>query len=190
MVDIKLVRSEPEFVKAAVRKREMNLDQVIDEILEIDAQRRQLSGETDALKAQQNAASKQIPQIKKAGGDVSAIMAEMKELSAKIKDADVAIGELEEKQKALLLAIPNLPDPDLKEGGKENNEPVHYFGEQPKFDFPIRNHVELCESLGLIDYERGAKIAGNGCWIYRGMGSRLEWAILNFFIDELLRDGY
>lgn len=190
MVDIKLVRSDPDFVKAAVRKREMNLDTVIDEILEIDAQRRQLSGQTDALKAEQNAASKQIPQIKKAGGDASAIMAEMKELSAKIKEADVAIGELEEKQKSLLLCIPNLPDPDLAAGGKENNEPVHYFGKQPKFDFPLRNHVELCESLGLIDYERGAKIAGNGCWIYRGMGARLEWAILNFFIDEHLRDGY
>lgn len=190
MVDIKLVRSEPDAVKAAVRKREMDLDSVIDEILEIDAQRRQLSGQTDALKAQQNAASKQIPQIKKAGGDVSAIMAEMKALSDKIKEDDAAIGELEEKQKSLLLCIPNLPDPDLKAGGKENNEPVRYFGEQPKFDFPIRNHVELCESLGLIDYERGAKIAGNGCWVYRGMGARLEWAILNFFIDEHLRDGY
>ena len=86
MVDIKLVRNDPEFVKAAVRKREMNLDTVIDEILEIDAERRRLSGETDALKAQQNAASKKIPQIKKEGGDVSAIMAEMKELSARVKE--------------------------------------------------------------------------------------------------------
>ena len=114
MVDIKLVRTDPEFVKAAVRKREMNLDAVIDEILEIDAERRQLSGQNDALKAEQNAASKKIPQIKKEGGDVSAIMAEMKELSTRIKEADVKIGELEEKQKSLLLSIPNLPDPDLK----------------------------------------------------------------------------
>lgn len=190
MVDIKLIRNDPEFVKAAVRKREMNLDAVIDEILDIDAQRRRLSGENDALKAKQNAASKQIPQIKKAGGDVSAIMAEMKELSAKIKEGDAAIGELEAKQKDLLLAIPNLPDADLAAGGKENNQPVRYFGEKPTFDFPIKNHVDLCESLGMIDYERGAKLAGNGSWVYRGWGARMEWALLNFFITEHINDGY
>lgn len=190
MVDIKLVRSNPDFVKEAVKKREMNLDAVIDEILEIDAKRRALSGENDGLKAKQNAVSKQIPQIKKEGGDVSAIMAEMKELSNKIKEGDAAIGELEDKQKDLLLGIPNLPDPDLKAGGKENNECVHQFGEKPQFDFPIKNHVELCESLGLIDYERGAKLAGNGSWVYRGWGARLEWALLNFFIDEHIADGY
>ncbi len=190
MVDIKLVRSDPEFVKAAVRKREMDLDAVIDEILEIDAKRRALSGENDGLKARQNAASKQIPQIKKAGGDVSAIMAEMKELSAKIKEGDAAIGELEDKQKTLLLSIPNLPDEDLKAGGKENNETVHLFGDKPSFDFPIKNHVDLCEGLGMIDYERGAKLAGNGSWVYRGWGARLEWALLNFFINEHISDGY
>ena len=190
MVDIKLIRSDADFVKAAVRKQEMNLDAVIDEILEIDAKRRALSGENDALKAKQNAASKQIPQIKKAGGDVSAIMAEMKELSNQIKDGDTAIGELEAKQKDLLLCIPNLPDPDLLAGGKENNQAVRVFGEKPTFDFPIKNHVELCEDLGMIDYERGAKLAGNGCWVYRGWGARLEWALLNFFIDEHIADGY
>ncbi len=190
MVDIKLVRSNPDFVKEAVRKREMDLDAVIDEILEIDAKRRALSGENDGLKAKQNAASKQIPVIKKQGGDVSAIMAEMKELSAKIKEGDVAIGELEDKQKELLLSIPNLPDADLKAGGKENNEAVNVFGDKPTFDFPIKNHVDLCEGLGMIDYERGAKLAGNGSWVYRGWGARLEWALLNFFINEHIADGY
>lgn len=190
MIDIKLVRSNPEYVKAAVRKREMDLDAVIDEILEIDAARRELSGKTDALKAQQNAASKQIPQIKKAGGDVSEIMAQMKELSAQVKEADVKIGELEAKQKELIYAIPNLPDEDLVGGGKENNAVVRVFKEKPQFSFPIKNHVELCEDLGLIDYERGAKLAGNGSWVYRGWGARLEWALLNYFIDEHIKDGY
>ncbi len=190
MIDIKLVRSNPDYVKAAVRKREMDLDAVIDEILTIDAERRQLSGKTDALKAQQNAASKKIPQMKKEGGDVSAIMAEMKELSAQIKEADVKIGELETRQKELIYAIPNLPDEDLAAGGKENNTVVRVFKEKPQFSFPIKNHVELCEDLGLIDYERGAKLAGNGSWVYRGWGARLEWALLNYFIDEHIRDGY
>ena len=190
MIDIKLVRSNPDYVKAAVRKREMNLDEVIDEILKIDAERRELSGKTDALKAQQNAASKKIPQIKKEGGDVSAIMAEMKELSNQVKENDAKIGELESKQKDLLYAIPNLPDDDLVAGGKENNQVVFTFKEQPQFSFPIKNHVELCEDLGLIDYERGAKLAGNGSWVYRGWGARLEWALLNYFIDEHIKDGY
>ncbi len=190
MIDIKLVRSNPDYVKAAVRKREMDLDAVIDEILKIDAERRELSGKTDALKAQQNAASKRIPQIKKEGGDVSQIMAEMKELSAQVKEADAKIGELEAKQKELIYAIPNLPDEDLVGGGKENNQVVRVFKEKPQFSFPIKNHVELCEDLGLIDYERGAKLAGNGSWVYRGWGARLEWALLNYFIDEHIKDGY
>lgn len=190
MLDIKLIRTEPEAVKAAIRKRELDLDAVVDQILDIDQERRGLSARIDTMKAEQNAASKKIPQMKKEGGDVSELMARMKELSARIKEEDAGLAALEEKQKDLLLSLPNLPDPDLLGGGKENNQPVRYFKEQPVFDFPAKNHVELCESLGLIDYERGAKLAGNGSWIYRGMGSRLEWALLNFFINEHLSDGY
>ncbi len=190
MVDIKLVRSNPDFVKAAVKKRDMDLDALIDEILAIDEERRQLTGAVESLKARQNAASKQIPQMKKAGEDTTALMAEMKELSETIKADGAKLAELEDKQKDLMYSIPNLPDEDLLAGGKENNAAVHYFKEQPVFDFEPKNHVDLCEGLGLIDYERGAKLGGNGSWIYRGMGARLEWALLNFFIDEHIKDGY
>lgn len=190
MVDIKLVRSNPDAVKEAVKKREMDLDSLIDDILAIDEQRRQMTSEVEQLKARQNAASKQIPQLKKAGEDTSALMAEMKTLSDQIKEEGAKLAELEDKQHELMLSIPNLPDPDLVGGGKENNAPVHVFGEQTTFDFEPKNHVELCESLGLIDYERGAKLGGNGSWIYRGMGARMEWALLNFFISEHLNDGY
>ncbi|MGN0172040.1 MAG: serine--tRNA ligase [Acutalibacteraceae bacterium] len=190
MVDIKLVRSNPDAVKEAVKKREMDLDSLIDDILAIDEQRRQMTSEVEQLKARQNAASKQIPQLKKAGEDTSALMAEMKTLSDQIKEEGAKLTELEDKQHELMLSIPNLPDPDLVGGGKENNAPVHVFGEQTTFDFEPKNHVELCESLGLIDYERGAKLGGNGSWIYRGMGARMEWALLNFFISEHLNDGY
>ncbi|MBQ9414145.1 MAG: serine--tRNA ligase [Clostridia bacterium] len=190
MVDIKLVRSNPDAVKAAVKKRGMDLDNLIDEILAIDEQRRALTAETESLRARQNAASKKIPQMKKAGEDTSALMAEMKELAEAAREKNAELAALEEKQQELMLSIPNLPDPDLVGGGKENNAPVHYWGEQPTFGFTPKNHVELCEALGLIDYERGAKLAGNGSWVYRGMGSRLEWALLNFFIDEHIKDGY
>ena len=89
-----------------------------------------------------------------------------------------------------MLSFPNLPDPDVVPGGKENNQPLYYFGEPRKFDFEPKNHVDLCTSLGLIDYPRGVKLSGNGFWIYRGMGARLEWALLNYFIDTHLNNGF
>lgn len=190
MIDIKLIRDNPDEVKAKIKKREMDLDSIVDEIREVDAAKREQLGKVEAMKAEQNAASKQIPQIKKAGGDASEIMAKMKELVTQIKEGDAKVSELEEKQKTLLLSLPNLPDNDVAAGGKEQNEPVRYFGEKPQFDFKMKNHVELCEGLGLIDYERGAKIAGAGSWLYRGWGSRLEWALLNFFINEHINDGF
>ena len=190
MLDIKLIRSNPEFIKAAAKKREYDADAIVDDILKIDAERREVTGRVETMKAEQNAASKKIPQIRKEGGDPSGLMAEMKELANKIKDCDAELSELEEKQKTLLLGLPNLPDEDVCAGGKENNKPLHYFKEQPTFDFEPKNHVDLCESLHLIDYQRGAKLAGAGSWIYTGMGARLEWALLNFFINEHIKDGY
>ena len=190
MVDIKLIRTEPDAVKAAVRKKGLDLDTVIDQILQTDAERRALGSTLDNKKAQQNAASKKMPMMRKNGEDVTELMAQMKQLSADIKQGDAQLAEIEERFNELMLCLPNLPDPDLEAGGKENNKAVHTFGEKPVFDYPIKNHVELCESLGLIDYERGAKLGGNGSWIYRGLGARLEWALLNFFITEHINDGY
>ena len=190
MLDIKLIRSNPDLVKANIKKREMNLDSTVDEILDLDVKRRELIAQADQMKAQQNAESKKIPQVKKEGGDVSALMAAMKDLSAKIKEIDEKLSALENQQTDLLLGLPNMPDEDVVAGGKEQNVPLHYFGEKPTFDFEPKNHVDLCEGLGLIDYQRGAKLAGSGSWIYRGWGARMEWAVLNFFINEHLNDGY
>ena len=190
MIDIKYLREKPEEIKARIKKREMDLDSVVDEILTVDAQKREQMGKIEAMKAEKNAASKQIPQIKKAGGDISEVMAKLKEIGVLIADGETVIKELDDKQTELLLSLPNLPDEDVCAGGKEQNEPVRYFGEKPQFAFPMKNHVELCEGLGMIDYQRGAKIAGAGSWLYRGWGSRLEWALLNFFIDEHIKDGF
>ena len=190
MLDIKLIRSNPDLVKANIKKREMNLDSTVDEILDLDVKRRELIAQADQMKAQQNAESKKIPQVKKEGGDVSALMAAMKDLSAKIKGIDEKLSALENQQTDLLLGLPNMPDEDVVAGGKEQNVPLRYFGEKPTFDFEPKNHVDLCEGLGLIDYQRGAKLAGSGSWIYCGWGARMEWAILNFFINEHLNDGY
>lgn len=190
MLDIKLIRTNPDLVKANIKKREMNLDHIVDEILDIDTKRRELTGKVEAMKAERNADTKKIPQMKKAGEDTTELMARMKALADQIKEADAELGSLEEKQQDLMLSLPNMPDENVVAGGKEQNVPLHYYGEQPKFDFEPKNHVDLCESLGMIDYQRGAKLGGNGAWIYRGAGARMEWALLNFFINEHLKDGY
>lgn len=190
MLDLKYIRAEADTVKAAIRKREMNLDGVVDAIIELDTRRRAMTAEVEAMKAEQNAVSKKMPQIKKEGGDVAAVMAQMKELSAAIKEKTAALSAVEEELKDNMLSLPNLPGDDVVAGGKEQNEQVHLFGQQPQFGFEPKNHVDLCESLGMIDYVRGAKIAGNGSWLYRGAGAQLEWALLNFFISEHIADGY
>lgn len=190
MLDIRQIRENPDRIKAAMKKRCLDLDTVVDDILKIDAKRREISTKTDQMKSEQNSVSKKIPQMKKAGEDTAPILDKMKELSAEISENAAKVSALEEQQKSLLLSLANMPDEDLAEGGKENNVAIRYFKEAPKFDFEPKNHVELCESLGLIDYERGAKLAGAGSWVYRGWGARLEWALLNFFIEEHIADGY
>ena len=128
--------------------------------------------------------------LKKQGQDVAPIFQQMAELKSQIAENDKTLTEVEAEYRTWMLSLPNLPDPDLVPGGKENNEPLRYYGEPHKFDFEPKHHVDLCTELGLIDYERGTKLAGAGFWIYTGMGARLEWALLNYFIDCHLADGY
>lgn len=190
MIDIKRIKDDPEAVKAGLRAKEVDCDAQVDRILELDAARRAAIAETEAMKAEQNKVSKEIPKLKKAGEDVAPIFAKMAELKGKIAQNDGKLTEIEAEYRTLMLSLPNLPDPDLAAGGKEHNEPLRYYGEPHKFDFQPQHHVDLCTSLGLIDYERGVKAAGTGFWMYRGMGARLEWALLNYFMDEHLKDGY
>ena len=190
MIDIQLIRSNPELIREGAKKRGFDAEKIVEEILEIDKERRSVIGKVEAMRAEQNASSREIPAIKKNGGDPSELMAKMKTLAGQIKEQSALLDEKESRQLELLASLPNMPDPDVVAGGKENNVPLHYFGEQPKFGFEPKNHVDLCESLRLIDYQRGAKLSGEGSWIYTGMGARLEWALLNFFIDEHIRDGY
>jgi len=190
VIDIKRIKDDPEAVKAGLRAKEVDCDAQVDRILELDAARRAAIAETEAMKAEQNKVSKEIPKLKKAGEDVAPIFAKMAELKGKIAQNDGKLTEIEAEYRTLMLSLPNLPDPDLAAGGKEHNEPLRYYGEPHKFDFQPQHHVDLCTSLGLIDYERGVKAAGTGFWMYRGMGARLEWALLNYFMDEHLKDGY
>ena len=190
MLDIKRIKENPEEVIELLARKGKDARETIGRIIELDGQRRVLVNETDSLKARQNAVSKQIPAMKKAGQDTAPVFAEMNALKETIRANDARISDIEQEYKDLMLGLPNLPDPDLLPGGKENNQPLRYFGEPHKFDFEPKNHVELCTSLGLVDYERGVKMGGNGFWCYKGMGARLEWALLNYFIDTHIQDGY
>ena len=188
MLDINLIRSNPEFVTEALKKREYNVD--LTELLEWDARRRAILQENENLKAESNKKSKEIPMRKKQGLDATELLNELKEIKEKIAVLDNEQGELEEKIRKFVLALPNLPAEDVVAGGKEANEVIKVFGEKPEFEYEPKNHVDLCTSLGLIDYERGVKMGGNGYWLYTGEGAKLEWALLNYFITEHIKDGY
>ena len=190
MLDIKLIKENPQEVIDRLAGKGKDAREEIAEILRLDGERRALILETDNLKAEQNKVSKEIPKMKKAGEDTAPVMARMRELSDKIKENDGKIREVESAYRDVMLSLPNLPDKDVVPGGKENNQELRRFGVPHTFDFEPKNHVDLCTDLGLIDYERGTKLSGSGFWVYRGMGARLEWALLNYFIDTHLADGY
>lgn len=162
----------------------------LDDLVKLVAERKKLQQLTETNKAEQNKLSKSVPEVKKSGGDVNALFKKVKELANENKENEERLKVVEKEIDDIWFALPNLPDKDLLPGGKENNKPIYKYKEKPVFDFALKNHVELAESLGLIDYKRAAKISGSGTWIYTNLGARLEWALLNFFISEHLADGF
>ena len=191
MLDIKLIRDNPEDVKTRLKGKLVDCDEAIDRILELDVKRRELIQKTETAKSEQNKVSKQIPEMKKNGEDTAPVIEKMNSLKAEIKVFDDELKTYDDEYTDLMLSLPNLPDTDLKPGGKENNVPIRFFGGSAGTrDFELKNHVDLCTELGLIDYERGAKLSGNGYWVYRGFGTRLEWALLNYFMETHEMDGY
>ena len=188
MLDINRIRENPEYVKEALKKKLWDAD--FTELLEWDRRKKELIQFVEGNKAEMNKLSASVPQAKKNGEDVSKIFAKVKEIAAQNKASEEELAILEEKIRNFLAELPNLPDDDLLGGGKENNKPIRTFGKKPEFNFPMKDHMELAASLGLVDYDRGAKIAGRGAWIYTNLGARLEWALLNYFISEHLKDGY
>ena len=190
MIDIKLIRETPEVIKQRLLKKGAECSEDVDRIVGLDVRRRAIIAEAGTDKAEQNTLSKQIPVIKKEGGDSSGLISQLNALKEKIREEDAELRSVEDELNELMLGLPNPPDDDLSPGGKENNEPLRYYGEPHEFGFEPKNHMELCTGLGLIDYPRGTKLAGSGFWIYRGFGARLEWALLNYFIDAHIADGY
>ena len=188
MIDVKLILEKPEYVKEALAKKLWDFDPK--PVIELSAKRLDLLKSVEANKAEQNRLSASVPALKKAGEDVKPVFAKVKELGSQNKAAEEELAKVEGQIKAILEELPNLPDDDLAAGSKENNHPIYHYGEERDFGFTPKNHVELCESLGLIDYKRAAKISGTGTWVYTNLGARLEWALLNYFIENHLQDGY
>lgn len=182
MLDIKLLRTNFEEVEKALSTRNEDFD--LSKFKDLDEKRRELLGEVEGLKAQQNATSKQIPILKKEGKDVSSIMEEMKILSDKIKVLNTDVVQVEEELNNYMLTIPNIPHPSVPRGNTdEDNVEIRRFGEPVKFDFEPKPHWDIGEELDIIDAETAAKISGSRFTVYKGLGARLERAIINFFLD-------
>ena len=204
MLDIKRIKENPDAIKAGLKAKEVDCDAIIDRILELDVQVRGLKTATETATAQKNKLAKENGKLfgqkkgmEKRGEDTATLDAQIEANKAESVRLDAEIADDAEKLKVLnaefrtaMLSLPNMPDPDMLPGGKENNQPLRYIGEKHSFDFEPKHHVDLCQNLGLIDYERGVKLAGSGNWMYTGMGARLEWALLNYFIDTHIADGY
>lgn len=188
MLDLNLIRENPEKVKAALLKRIDEID--FTELLEWDKERRELLVQVETLQNKRNTVSKEIAQLKRQGQDAEKYYTEMKELANNIKELEDKLGQYEKKIKSFIEKLPNLPDEDVLPGGKENNKVIREWGNKPEFKFQPKDHMDLVKLNDLIDYERGVKLGGNGYWIYKGYGAIFEWALLNYFIEEHTKDGY
>lgn len=191
MLDIKLIRENPDLVKKAMKTRNKDMDALVDEILEIDARRRELSAKRDQLKARQNAAGKMIPALKKEGKDVSELMAEMNAVKDAIKSDDDELTALENKQKSIMYEFPNVPSESTPLGKDDSeNVEIRRWGEPRKFDFEALAHWDIGANLGILDPETAAKVTGARFHFYRGLGARLERSIINFFLNTHTENGY
>ena len=146
--------------------------------------------EIDSYREKRNSTASRIGDMKRGEEDTTDLQAQMKDLSRRIKELEASLEETEMRIQSALEALPNMPDSDVPAGGKKCNQVLTVWGAEPKFDFKPRDHVELATRLGLIDYERGVKLGGRGYWLYHGDGARIEWALLNYFVESHLSDGY
>jgi seryl-tRNA synthetase len=184
MLDLRQIRQDPEAVRAGLARRgKAGAAESVDRVLELDAERRALITEGDELKARRNTASQQVAERRRAGDDAAELIAETRTAGERIKAIDARLREVEGEIEQLLLRVPNLLDASVPEGGEENNQVVRNWGEPRSFDFTPLPHWEIGTRLGILDLEGGARAAGSGFPAYRGLGARLQRALINFFLD-------
>ena len=189
MLDIKLLRNEPDKIREALKKRNNDLD--ITPAIELDKQRREILTDVEKKKATQNEISKKIPAMKKNGEDTAPIFKEMKELSNEIKEDDDKVRDIDAKLRDFMLRIPNIPNEDCPIGDddKENRE-LRRNGTPREFTFEPKAHWDIGTDLDILDFERGTKIAGTRFTVYKGLGARLERAVIQYFLNTHTKKGY
>jgi len=190
MLDIKILRTEPDRIREALKKRNSDLD--ITPAIDFDVKRRELLTEVEQKKAKQNEITKKVPAMKKAGENTDAIFDEMRKLSDEIKEIDKQVSEIDEELKMFMLKIPNIPSDTIPVGKDDSdNVEVRKYGEPRKFDFEPKAHWDIGEDLDILDFERGAKLTGTRFTVYKGLGARLERAVIQFFLNTNTEDsGY
>lgn len=190
MIDIKRIVESKQEVEMALSKRMKIEDMHLDEIIEIFNKRKEILKEFEEKRAQQNSFNKKMAETQKGSEEFIQLVANLKQLSSNVKELELQVSKLDSDLLSLVEVLPNIPDDDLVAGGKEANEVIKVVGEKPKLEFEIKDHVQLGTSLNLFDFERATKISGNNFAMYTGLGARLEWALINYFIDEHIKDGY
>ena len=181
MLDIKRIKENPEEAKARLATRQKNYDAEIDRLLALDVERRALIADTEAKKAEQNRISKTIPQLKKEGKDVAPIFAEMKTLSETIKTDAERLSAVDTEIEAILLSIPNIPNATVPVGKDDSeNKELRRWGTPRDFGFDPKAHWDLGKDLGILDPDTAAKVTGTRFHFYRGLGSRLERAVIKY----------
>ena len=188
MLDIELIRSDPEYVRTALLKRVDDVD--LDPILEADALRRRLTTEVDQARSERNRQAREIGKLKASGADTTEAQKQAAALGDQVTQMQAALTEAEKTLHDRLMELPNLPDDRAPVGGKEANQVVRTWGKRPDLGDKPLDHVELCTRLGLVDYARGTKLGGSGYWLYTGQGAALEWALIDFFNREHYAAGY
>ena len=188
MLDLELLRKQPDEVTAALRRRGADVD--LAPVLEADRRRRELVDRVQTLNGDRRRIGKEIGERKRAGEDTAELEATATAAREELSALTPELERVEDRLRELMLELPNVPDPRVPAGGKENNQVVREWGEKPDFPGGLGDHVEIGTRLGMIDFERGAKLGGRGFWIYRGLGALLEWALLDFFVREHVSDGY
>lgn len=182
MLDIKILRNEPEKIVEALKKRNNPLD--IAPAIELDKKRRALLADVEQKKAKQNEITKKIPAMKKAGEDTSEIFNEMRILSDNIKEDDAEISKIDEELRNFMLKIPNIPNPEVPVGADDSeNVEIRKYGTPRTFDFEAKAHWDIGTDLDILDFDRGAKISGSRFTVYRGLGAKLERAVINYFLN-------
>lgn len=189
MLDIKLLRNEPEKIREALKNRCSDLD--ITPAIELDGKRREILAQVEQMKAKQNEITKQIPAMKKAGENTDAIFAEMKELSGEIKELDAKVAEIDENLRDFMLRIPNIPSDKSPIGSDDaDNVEIRKWSEPRSFDFEAKAHWDIGTNLDILDFDRGAKIAGTRFTVYKGLGARLERSVIQYFLNTHTEHGY